>query len=318
MSVHFADLTRRAAEDGAVTEAEVLDLRRAGWADGNISREEAEAIFTLGQAVPGASAVWSDFFVEALRNYVLNGSEPRGYASEEEARWLIDQVGRDGKIASMTELELLVQVIEKGAGVPEALRDYTLGVLEQAVLSGAGPTRDGGLLAPGCVTEAEARLIRRVIFGSASDRPAAVSRREAEMLFRLKDACLSSDNAPEFERLFVQGVGNYLMGAASSDAALSRERMLELERFMADDNVSIGRFLGKMARSAPQVLGGEIGTRLFGRKSAAPATGERAAPEAKVSAGEQQWLDKQIAANGEIDRYDRALLEFIAEEAVRA
>ncbi|MES2699345.1 MAG: hypothetical protein V4647_07025 [Pseudomonadota bacterium] len=45
MSVHFADLTRQAALDGAIADDEVLALRRSGWADGAIAREEAEAIF---------------------------------------------------------------------------------------------------------------------------------------------------------------------------------------------------------------------------------------------------------------------------------
>ena len=32
------------------------------------------------------------------------------------------------------------------------------------------------------------------------------------MLFRLKDATLYDVNAPEWDRLFVQGVGSYLLG----------------------------------------------------------------------------------------------------------
>ena len=91
MSVHFTDLTRQAALDGMIHDAEVLALRQSGWADGAIAREEAEAIFALQQATANPSPVWSDFFVEALRNFVLNGSEPRGYASDEEADWLVEQ-----------------------------------------------------------------------------------------------------------------------------------------------------------------------------------------------------------------------------------
>ncbi len=72
----------------------MLALRRAGWADGKMTREEAESVFALQQATANPSAEWSDFFVEALQVHVLEGSEPRGYASEEDARWLIEQVSR--------------------------------------------------------------------------------------------------------------------------------------------------------------------------------------------------------------------------------
>ena len=314
MTMHFADLARNAAADGAIADAEVMALRAAGWADGRICRAEAEAIFAANAACANPSPVWSDFFVESLRNFVLNGSEPRGFASEEEAAWLIAMVSADGRVCSMTELELLAQVIERGLGVPNSLRDYVLGVVEAEVLTGSGPLRSGEELSATHVTAGETHLIRRVIFGSASERPAAVSRSEAEMLFRLKDATLHQANAPEFERLFVQGVGNYLLGFASHTAHVSRERMLELEAFVADNRVRVGRFMGAMAKAAPNAFGV-----VFGRKAdPLPSRAAQVAEAAEFTAVEQEWLDAMMAANGEVDSYDRALLAFIAEEAGEA
>lgn len=310
MSVHFADLTRQAALDGAISDAEVLALRQSGWADGQIAHEEAEAIFALQQATANPSPVWSDFFVEALRNFVLNGTQPRGYASEDDAQWLIGMVEADGKVCSMTELELLVQVIEQGLSVPDALKAYVLKVIEAAVLTGTGPTRDGGELSDTQVTAAEARILRRVVFGSASDKPGAVSLREAEMLFRLKDATLHQANAPEFKQIFVQGVGNALMGYANEAAHVSRERMLQLEAFVADNKPQLGRFMGQMAREVPNVFGVVFGQ----RKDAGPSREEQVAAAEAIVPFEQEWLDAQIAANGEVDEYDRALLDFIAQK----
>ncbi len=311
MTVQFADIARLAATDRSITDAEILELRRAGWADCHINRLEAEAIFDLQHALDEPTDAWSDFFVEALRNYVLNGTEPRGYASEYEASWLISMIERDSKVCSLTEFELLVQVIEKARNVPEALKSYVLETLERAVMTGTGPTRCGGELSDTHVSEAEAVILRRVIFGSASDRPGAVSRREAEMLFRLKDATLELTNSPEFKRVFVQGVGNYLMGFASESAHLSRERMRELESFIADNKADVGRFMGQMVKSAPNVFG-----ILFGQSemAAAPSRERRVAMAAGITPVEQEWLDSQMAGNDEIDSYDQALLEFIAEE----
>jgi len=314
MSFHFADIARHAASDGAVSEAEILQLRQSGWADGRMSREEAEAVFAAQQALTNPSEAWSDFFIEAIRNFVLMGSEPRNMASEDEARWLIAQVEADGRVCSMTELELLVQIIEKAANVPLSLKDFVLSVIEQAVLTGTGPTRCGGELSDTHVSEAEARIIRRVVFGSAGHRPAGVSLVEAEMLFRVKNATLGAENVPEFKTLFVQGVGNFLMGYASPNAQLSHERAKELETFVADNKADFGRFMGAMARTTPNAFG-----IVFGRKSPLePTRDEQVAEAAKVTVVEQEWLDAQIAANGEIDSYDRALLEFLAEETGEA
>lgn len=314
MTAHFADITRQAAIDGTISDAEVLQMRASGWADGKIQREEAEALFAANQAAANPSPVWSDFFVEAMRNFVLECQQPRGYVSDADAEWLIGMVKADGRVCSMTELELLMQVIEKGLNAPDSLKTYVLEVVEQAVLTGTGPTRDGGMLSDTQVTEAEVRILRRVIFGSASDRPAAVSQREAEVLFRLKDATLLQANAPEFQRLFVQGVGNYLLGYASQSAHLDRARMLELEAFVADNSVRVGRFMGQMARSAPNAFGV-----VFGRKDAnMPSREQQVAEAAEFTAVEESWLDQMIDANGQVDAYDQALLEFLAEEAGEA
>ncbi len=309
MSFEFAEIARHAAADRSITSEEVLALRGAGWADGRMSHEEAEIVFATQHAIEKPSREWSNFFVEAIQNYVLNGSDPRGFASAEEANWLIGQVEADGKICSMTELELLTRIIERAQNVPETLKTFVLGVLEREVSEGVGPTRCGGELSDTHVSTAECRIMRRIIFGQASDRPAAVSRREAEVLFQIKNAVAGNDNAPEFERLFVQGVGNYLMGFAHSSGQISRERMLELEAFVADNKASIGRFMGNMAKNAPNAFGV-----VFGRKDEGSSRAEQAAAEAKVTGIEQAWLDQQIAANGEVDVYDKALLEFIAEE----
>ena len=312
MSIHFADIARHAAQDGAVSPEEILAMRQAGWADGKMTRAEAEAVFAAQNAAGEHSKEWSDFFVEAIQHYVLEGSEPRGHAGEDEARWLIDQVQRDGKVCSMTELEVLTRIIEKAQNVPESLKAFVLRVLEDEVMTGTGPTRCGGELSDTHVSEAQCTLIRRVISGAGGDRPAGVSRAEAEMLFRIKDATEHAANAPEFKRLFVQGVGNYLMGFASSSAQLTRERQLELDAFVADNKASVGRFMGEMAVATPNIFG-----MVFGRKPAAPSREERVAAEAELTGGEQDWLDAQIAVNGKVDAYDQALLKFLAEEAGR-
>lgn len=313
MSMHFANIAQQAAADGGISSEEILEMRSAGWADGKMTRAEAQAIFAAQHASANPSAEWSDFFVEAIQHFVLDGTEPKGYASYEESEWLIEQVKADGQVCSMTELELLTRIIEKAADTPNKLKDFVLEVLEQEVLTGTGPTRNGGELSDTHVTEAECMLIRRVIFGTGGDRPAGVSRSEAEMLFRIKDATEHATNAPEFKRLFVQGVGNYLMGFASSSAQISRQRQLELDAFVAANKASVGRFMGEMARSTPNVFGV-----IFGKRDSGPSREEKVADAAAVTTAEQDWLDAQVEANGKVDAYDEALLAFIAEECGQA
>jgi hypothetical protein len=210
----------------------------------------------------------------------------------------------------MTELELLVRVIEKALNVPQPLKDYVLRQIENAVIEGTGPTRSGGELEKGNVNAAEAGLLRRVIFAQAGDKPAAVSQDEAELLFRLKDRTLNADNAPEWKRLFVQGVGNYLQGY-SSYKPLETLRAAELEGFMNDTTPHMGRFAGRMARANV----GEGFRAVFGKKKVKQMVNLNAevAQAAQVTTIENTWLQGQIDANDLVDDYDQALLDFLRE-----
>lgn len=309
MSVHFGELAKKVGANGTVSAEEILVLRREAWPDGRISQAEAEAIVALDRQLEAKSSEWVDFFVEALSEYVVNQRAPAGYVDRENASWLIMQIDHDGSLCSMSEVELLVRVFERASNVPQALKDYAISQMELAVLEATGPTRDGGQLAAGNVTAAEVKLLRRAIFAPASERPAAVGRKEAEMLFRLKDATLEADNAPEWQQLFVQGVANYLQGYSDSNAQISHERAQELEHFMNESRSSVGGFLGRMAKASPAAFG-----QVFGRRDNGTSRLEDVVAAEAVTHAEREWLDAQIDADGRVDAYERALLDFLAED----
>lgn len=312
MTINFPELARQAAADGAITAEEVLALRRAAWPDGRIDQTEAEAILAINDVVAGKSAEWTDFLVEAVGEFVLNGTEPKGYVADETADWLIARLDQDGRLDSVAELELLVRVLEKALGTPDRLKDYALAQIERAVLTGEGPTRDGGTLSAGSITEAECKLLRRVIFASGGDRPSAVSQREAEMLFRLKDASLGAPNAAEWQRLFVQGVGNYLQGWTGG-RPLSRDRAAQLESFMNDHSHGLGSFFGRMSRVGASDLASAARDVFGSGKPAARDYAGEAAGEAALTSPEKAWLDGRIEADGRTDPLEEALIAFLAE-----
>lgn len=312
MSVQFADLASRVAEDGVITKEELFSLRQLGWGDGKIYREEAEAIFAINDTIQERTDEWVDFFVEAIGEFVLNGTEPRNMCSDDEARWLIGCIDHDGKVESMAELEALVRIIEKAQNVPEFLKAYVLRQIEQEVMTGVGPTRCGGELSAAHISAAECKILRRVIFASGGYGPAAVSRFDAELLFRLKDATLQDENSPLWDELFVDGVANYLKGFQLQNAQLDHSRVKELQSFVADNEVRVGRFMAEMAREAPNFRRNLV--LAFGKKPAGVNYTEAAAAGNLVDDFEQVWLEKMVDADGEVDDLERALLSRIIEE----
>ncbi|WP_027443364.1 hypothetical protein [Erythrobacter cryptus] len=313
MTTPFIAIARAATAEGRLAADTLLALRREGWGDGLITRAEAEALFALNAALHERSAEWCDFFVEAIGEFVLNGSPPRLQCSEDEAAWLISQVDHDGVVETMAELECLVRILERAENTPDRLKHYVLAQVERAVLSGVGPTRCGGELAATHITAAECRIVRRVVFASGGHGPAAVTRHDAEMLFRLKDATLAEENAPEWEALFLDGVTNYLKGFTLAHAQLDHARRRELEAFIADNQASVGRFMTRLAREAPQVMN-HFG-KVFGKKQpGGPDYGALAAAGAEVTPFEQEWLARMIGADGEVDELETRLIARLAAE----
>ncbi len=60
MTTHFADLSQRAAAARQLSAEDVLALRREGWGDGVITREEAEALFAINNALDQRGEEWLD------------------------------------------------------------------------------------------------------------------------------------------------------------------------------------------------------------------------------------------------------------------
>lgn len=311
MTTQFIDIAQRATADGQITAEELLALRREGWGDGIITRAEAEALFALNTALQERSSEWCDFFVEAIGEFVLNGTLPRLQCNDEEAQWLIDQIDHDGVTESMVELETMVRILERAENTPDLLKNYVLAQIEREVLSGVGPTRCGGELSATHISAAECRIIRRVIWASGGHGPAAVTRHDAEMLFRLKDETLAEENAPEWDDLFIDGVANYLKGFTLQSAQLSHDRKLELEGFIADNQANVGRFMGRVAREAPHVMN-HFG-KVFGKKKQAGSGFEALAAAGEVVTDyESEWLDGMIDADGEVDDLESRLIARLA------
>ena len=293
---------------------ELRALRQRLWSDGAISPAEAEELFKLNAAA-APSNEWADFFVEALCDYLIAAGEPRGYVTEAGAAWLIRQIDSDGRVETHAELELIVKLLEHADYAPESLKHFALSEIEKTVLTGSGPTRRGGSATPGRIDDAEVALLRRLIFAPAGDGPAKVSRAEAEMLFRLKDATLGGTNSAEWKKLFVQGVANHLM-AHQSYVPPSPQDEARLEASYKPD--PFGHVLSKLGQNVASPR--ELGEALFGENEDERIAGfDRAvAADAEVTAGETEWLKRLFVKDGARDELEQALVDFLAEDGFRA
>jgi hypothetical protein len=300
MSFSFSDFTAALKAGAPLSAQDVLAVRRAVWPDGKISDEEARTLFEVNRSARDPAPEWEQFFVEALCDHVVNGKEPKGYIDVPNSAWLVEEIERCGEPIGRLERALVVKVVERALNCPAELKSWALARIEESAL------RDGR------VDANEAGLLRRLIFASGGDGALAVSRDEAELLWRLKDRCRDADNAPEWKTLFVQGVGNHLM-AYNSYKPLERAEAARLEAFMDDRRSNVLGFITRVFSANP--LNGARD--LLAGDPARPDHDAAVAAERAITPGENDWVQAHVEADGVRDPYEEALLAFVAEESRR-
>lgn len=255
MNFHRADSSEPAG--GGLSSADLNELRRETWQGGQVGRVEADTLLLANDDLRGSSPEWSEFFVDALYEHVVNGTAPRGRVDAAGARWLWSRIGDNGTVAGREELELITRILQQADEVADLLRENAMGVIEKAVVEGVGPTRAGKVIGreipPGCISDEEALYLRRMVFRTDSDRPRAVGRIEAEALFRIKEATRDGENAKDWPSVFVQGVGTYLSQFGGAEP-LTGEQEMELASFLTGEGAGLCGFLQKMV--AIQAEGG--------------------------------------------------------------
>jgi hypothetical protein len=310
MSAPVAGLTSK----NKITAEDVTMLRREVFADGVVTPGEAEALFALDQTARDKCAEWAPFFVEAVTDYIVHQEKPEGYVSQENADWLVNAVSRDGMVDSRIELELLVHVLEEAKSSPGQLSAYALEQVAHAVIEGKGPLMHGGSLVPGHIAKAEVDLLRRILYAYGGDGNIAISKAEAEVLFRINDRTATADNDPSWNDLFVKAIANYVMCATGYEPP-TREAALRHESFLDEAAPTLGGFFSRMVSGGFAAIleayhsPGDIEAEWEARNRAAEALARRAET---IDASEAEWLVERVGGGQRPLRdNERALLTLI-------
>lgn len=317
------DLSSLLENNNSIGERDVRHFRQEVFRDGVVSLSEADSIFMINDNASKHCEEWHIFFVEALSDFLVHQAEPRGFVSRENAEWLVRQVQHDGKICSATELELLVKTIEKASDCPPNLVSFVLSEIARMVIDGEGELQRGRQLTKGVIGESEAELVRRVLYGVSSDGGIAISRAEAEILFKLNDETLEEQNHPAWNDLFVKAVANHLM-AISGYTMPDRKQALAREEWLDDTQVDVGGMLAQSLSSIGSMFSGGISDMFKSdHERVEEAWAERNArvesqslAAESIDAGEAKWLVERIGHDGVFHENEQALIRFIKQESM--
>jgi len=296
---------------------DVLSLRRQVYGDGRVGHEEADALIALNSACADQCSEWQAFFIEAITDYIVHQEKPAGYISASNADWLIAAVSRDGQIATVTELELLVRALETAKYSPEKLVSFALEQIRCAVVEGEGPLVRGGALVPGLIGEAGVNLLRRILYAFGGDGNVAITKSEAEILFAINDAVADADNHPSWNELFVKAIANFVMCASGYEAP-TRDEALRRESFVDRADADIGGFLARMVSGGGRGIldayrrSTDVDADWEARNQWAEASARRAE---RIDHVEAKWLVERIGKEGRLHENEQALIRFIKKTA---
>ena len=312
-SVSVEEIIKR----GSIKDADVAKLRAAFYDDGAIGPDEAEKLFAINDECPVQDRSWADFFVEAVTDFIVNQAAPEGYVTLENAQWLIARIGRDGRIESKTEIDLLVAVLDKSRWSPASLVSFALEQVKQAVITGKGPLRSGQAIEKGTISEGEVERLRRILYAFGGDGNVAITRAEAEILFEINDATDRAPLNPAWTDLFVKAIANVLM-ASSGYAVPSREEALRSEAWLESrGDLSPLEVLAKMVRFSLDSVGEAYREQSPEERALARLERQRVEiiTNEEITEGEATWLAERIGRDGRITANEQALLDYLRQES---
>jgi len=94
------ELNETLRASGRIESSHAMQLRRLIYANGTVNQEAARLLLGLDRACSKKDPGFAKLYVEALTDYFVWQTEPKGYVSYDGARLLIDNIGADGHISS--------------------------------------------------------------------------------------------------------------------------------------------------------------------------------------------------------------------------
>jgi len=317
------ELNEKLRASGRIEGQHALRLRRIIYANGSVGHEAAKLLLGLDRACSKKDPAFAQLYVEALTDYFVWQTEPKGYVTDEGARLLIDNIGANGHIESKTELELVLNIVNWARQCPEELVLLVLDAVRQSVLlsreTPLGANRPRTSIGAGDVA-----ILRKALHAPAGDGSLLVTRREAELLFTLNDATAAGGNDPEWTDFFARAIANHLLNPSKAPVVPSREDAARRERWL-NERGSIGQLLGSVGQALAR---GDIPVRaVFDELDPSGAASDEKSAEAEakttaellgretIDSAEAAWLAKRILQDDAIDENERALLIFLKKEA---
>ncbi len=311
ISQQTLDVLDSVKQSGCITSNVVEYLREEFISEGIVNEVTADLLLDLHHCIFFADVSWHNLLVETLSDYVVYDLMPDGYVTVDNAEWLIENISYNGRIDTIAELEILVNVLEKATWSPELLVEFALRQVYNAVCYTSGALREGTSIGHGMLLDTEVQLLRRILTAFGGDSNVAITRREAEILLDINDAAVHVQNHVGWSELFIKSIANHVM--AGSDFQVPTRAEALCKEIWLHESLGVVGFMQQMvsygfealSQSYHEPTDEELELEKLEREKRALIVGEAMTRE------EVSWLVERIGVNGLLNDNERALVQFL-------
>jgi len=276
--------------------ADVIALLQDVYADGVLTRGEAEELIAFDLSVAQSTRDWQEFFAAAISEHVTRNERDSGRADDSASAWLIERLSRGPRPVTVAGFAAIRRAIEHSNDPVPRLAAFAIEQMRAAVITGDGTASAWRTHLGRMIDAADTALLHSLLVAAGGKASRPVTRVEAEAMFNLHDAVADANNHPSFDDLFFKAIAHHLLAAAEC-AVLTRREML------APDPRLVER--AGMFRRNPVRLGEQATFTL-------PAGSVQGA---KLSSDDLAWLAGQIMRDGRATLAEYALLRLFTGEA---
>lgn len=163
--------------------------------------DDAITILALNTSCPDKCNEWRGFFLQAMTDFVVHASYPRGALDDINIAWLVRMLSSQGVVWSTLELELVLSVIGASSNVPPELSVFALEQLRVALSDGVGAYWASRPINRQGITGHDLTFIRRVLRTAVDDGQLALASEEIDILEQIDRATVARENHPDWARL---------------------------------------------------------------------------------------------------------------------
>ena len=244
ISQQTLDVLEKVKQSGCITSNVVEYLEETFFKESIVSEINVDLLLDLHHSIIFADTSWHTLLVNTLTDYVVYDMMPEGYVTVDNANWLIDNISYNGRIETISELEVVINVLEEATWSPETLIHFALGQIRNAVVNASGTLREGTTIGKGVLLDTEVQMMRRMLMAYGGEGNVPISRTEAEILIDINDSAEHVQNHVGWSELFVKAMANHVM--AGSDYQVPHRAEALCKEIWLHESLGIVGFMQQM------------------------------------------------------------------------